>query len=222
MSDEKVVAFVPIKLNNQRFPGKNLVDLGGRPLCEWIFDALVGVKGVGSKYVYCSDESIVKYIPLGLEFLKRPEWLDGFGVKGLDIIGQFIKDVDADIYLLTHATQPFTTIEALQEGLDAVLSGEYDSAFCALELQDYCWYHGKPINYDLKDIIRTQDLEPVFMETGAYFIFRKEVFTEMHQRIGRRPYIKKLDQMEAVDIDTKEDFEFAKAVLSYKKSINLN
>ena len=52
-------------------------------------------------------------------------------------------------------------------------------------------------------------------ETGAFFIFRKEVFTEMGQRIGQKPYIFEIDQFEAVDIDTPEDFEFAKAVAAY-------
>ena len=58
------------------------------------------------------------------------------------------------------------------------------------------------------------------METGAFFIFRKEVFTELGQRIGRRPYIYEISQFEAVDIDTAEDFEFAEAVASYLEKNN--
>ncbi len=46
-------------------------------------------------------------MPAGLTFLKREKWLDGFDVKGLDIIGNFIETVDADIYVLTHVTSPF-------------------------------------------------------------------------------------------------------------------
>ena len=53
------------------------------------------------------------------------------------------------------------------------------------------------------------------METGAFFIFRKEVFTKLHQRIGKNPYMYVIDQFEAVDIDTAEDFEFAKIVAQY-------
>ena len=70
----------------------------------------------------------------------------------------------------------------------------------------------------MKNIVRTQDLDPIYMETGAYFIFRKEVFTELGQRIGNKPYIGVIDQFEAVDIDEAEDFEFAKAVAMYKAS----
>jgi len=211
----KVVAFVPIKLTNQRLPGKNLMELNGRPLCEYIFETLAAVDEIDEKYVYCSDTAIVPYIPSGLSFLKRDSYLDGFQVKGLEIIRQFIEDIDADIYVLTHATQPFTKSESIRNALNRVISGEYDSAFSAVKLQDYFWENGTPINYDPKNIIRTQDLNPLYMETGAFFIFRKEVFTELGQRIGKHPFIYEIGQFEAVDIDEPEDFEFAKVVAKY-------
>lgn len=215
----KVVSFIPIKLDNQRLPGKNLLDLEGRPVCDYIFKTVEEIDEIDEKYVYCSDEAIVPYIPQGLTFLKRDKYLDGYLVKGLEIIEAFVNDVDADVYVLTHATQPFTKADSLRNALAKVTSGEYDSAFSAVVLQDYMWYKGKPFNYDLTDIVRTQELEPVYMETGAFFIFRKEVFTKLHRRIGENPYIYEIDQFEAVDIDTAQDFEFAKAVAAYLKNI---
>ncbi|MCD8290427.1 MAG: acylneuraminate cytidylyltransferase family protein [Prevotella sp.] len=211
----RIVSFIPIKLNNQRLPGKNLLPLNGKPTCQYIFETIKTVEEIDEKYVYCSDESIKEYMPDGLTFLKRDTYLDGFNVKGLEIIDRFVKDVDADIYVLTHVTQPFTKAESIRNALEKVMSGEYDSAFSAVALQDYMWMNGKPFNYDMKDIVRTQDLTPIYKETGAFFIFRKEVFTELGQRIGNHPYIYEIDQFEAVDIDTAEDFEFAKVVAVY-------
>ena len=141
-------------------------------------------------------------------------------VKGLEIIERFVQDVDADIYVLTHVTQPFTKAESIENALEKVKSGQYDSAFSAVALQDYMWYQGKPFNYDMTNIVRTQDLEPVYMETGAFFIFTKEVFTKLHQRIGKNPFIYEIDQFEAIDIDTAEDFEFAKIVAKYLNEKN--
>lgn len=212
---EKVVSFIPIKLNNQRLPGKNLMELEGRPLCNYIFNTIKEVDTIQEKYVYCSDEKIKQYIPNGLRFLKRDSYLDGFAVKGLEIIDYFVRDVDADVYVLTHVTQPFTKAASIKKALDKVLYEGYDSAFSCTCIQDYCWYQGKPFNYDMQDIVTTQNLEPIYMETGAFFIFRKEVFTKLHQRIGKNPYMYVIDQFEAVDIDTSEDFEFAKVVARY-------
>ena len=211
----RVVAFVPIKLNNQRLPGKNTKYLNGRPLCQYMFETLSNVRRLDERYAYCSDEAIAPYIPEGIELLKRDPYLDGFQVKGLEIIARFVQDVDADVYVLAHVTQPFTKPSSIERGLEKVLSGEYDSAFSAVKFQDYFWQDGKPINYDPKDIVRTQDLDPIFMEVGSFFIFRKEVFTKLGQRIGEKPYICEVDQFEAVDIDTAEDFEFAEAVAEH-------
>ena len=215
---EKVVSFIPIKLNNQRLPGKNLMELDGRPLCDYIFETIKGIDEITEKYVYCSDEKIKKYMPQGITFLKRDSYLDGFQVKGLEIIEYFVRDVDADIYVLTHVTQPFTRAESIRNALNKVLYEGYDSAFSCISMQDYCWYKGRPLNYDRKDIVTTQNLEPVYVETGAFFIFRKEVFTKLHQRIGNNPYMYPISQLEAVDIDTAEDFEFAKAVAQYLRT----
>lgn len=215
----KIVSFIPIKLNNQRLPGKNTMLLNGRPLCDYIFETISNVDIIDEKYVYCSDEGIKPYIApyeiKGLRFLKRDNYLDGFQVKGLEIIERFVKDIDADIYVLAHATQPFIKSASIRSALDKVISGEYDSAFSAMVLRDYMWMHGKPLNYDMRNIVRTQDLNPIYMETGGFFIFRKKVFTEFGQRIGYKPYICENNQFEAIDIDTAEDFEFAKVVAIY-------
>lgn len=215
----KTVSFIPIKLNNQRLPGKNLLPLNGCPLCDYIFETVCDVPEIDERYVYCSDEAIIPYIEpyesRGLRFLKRDPYLDGFQVKGLEIIARFVKDVDADIYVLTHVTSPFVRPESFSESISRIKSGEYDSAFSAMALRSYMWMNGKPLNYDMKNIPRTQDLKPIYEETSAFFIFRREVFTEMGQRIGRKPYICEVSRLEAVDVDTAEDFEFAKIVAEY-------
>ena len=211
----KVALFIPIKLNNQRLPGKNIIDLNGRPLCDYVFKMALSLDSVDEKYVFCSDEKIKEYLPCGLSFLQRDKWLDGFEVKGLDIIDSFVNTVDADIYVLTHVTQPFTKAESIDNALKKVMYEDYDSAFSAVCLKDYIWYKGKPLNYELSDVVRTQDMEPVYMETGAFFIFKKEVFTKMHRRIGIKPYIYEIDQFEAIDIDEQEDLDFAKVVAQY-------
>lgn len=211
----KIVSLIPIKLNNQRLPGKNLLPLGKRPMCDYIFETIKEIEEIHEKYVYCSDDSIQKYLPKELTYLRRDPYLDGFQVKGLEIIEYFLQNIRADIYVLTHVTQPFTKADSIRKALLKVMSGENDSAFSAVEIQDYCWYQGKPLNYDMQDIVTTQNLEPVYMETGAFYIFTRDVFERYHQRIGKNPYMMAVDQFEAVDVDTAEDYKMAQVVAEY-------
>jgi CMP-N-acetylneuraminic acid synthetase len=209
MSKKKVVAFVPIKLNSQRLPRKNILPIGNKPLCWHIPNSLLNVEGIDEIYIYCSDDKVKNYLPQGVTFLKRDPKLDGDLVKGFEIYESFINKIDADIYILAHTTSPFIKNTTIKNALNKMLNEDYDSAFSAERIQTFAWYKGKPINYDLNDVPRTQDIEPVYVETSAFFMFKKEVFTKYHRRIGFKPYIQEVSNVEAVDIDTKEDYEFA-------------
>lgn len=211
----KVVAFVPIKLNSQRLPHKNILPVGGKPLCAHICGTLLETQGIDECYVYCSDRQVMEYLPAGMRLLLRDRYLDGNLVKGKEIYQSFINMVDADIYVLAHTTSPFIRKESVEAALGKVIGGGYDSAFSAEKKQTFCWYQGNPVNYDLADVPRTQDLEPVWVETSGFFIFKKEIFTEYGRRIGFHPYIQEVSGMETVDIDTKEDYEWAVSMVQH-------
>lgn len=216
----KIVALVPIKLNSQRLPHKNILPLAGHPLCWHIVNTLVKVKKIDEVYVYCSDETVEKYLPVGAIVKKRDKRLDNDLVKGSEIYRSFINDIDADIYVLAHTTSPFIKLKSIEEALDHVLKKEYDSAFSARRVQTFAWYQGKPINYDLDDVPRTQDMEPIWIETSAFFIFRKELFTKYNRRIGFHPYIQEVSGLEAIDIDEQEDYEMALRLLEMENLKN--
>lgn len=207
----KVVAFVPIKLSNQRLQNKNILPLGGKPLCWHIFAQLLILKKnkkIDDIYVYCSDHSIMNFLPYGIKFIQRSQSLDNDTTKGLEIYNAFMNDVCADVYVLCHATSPFLQSKTIENGIDAVISGNYDSAFTAQKAQTFCWYEGKPLNYSLTDIPRTQDIQPVFIETSAMFVYEKNVMLQ-NRRIGERSKTIITSPIESVDIDYKEDYDLA-------------
>lgn len=214
----KTVAFVPIRLNSKRVVGKNLKMLGEKPLMCYILDTLANIKKIDEVYVYCSQESIKEYLPKGVKFLKRPEFLDRDETLGKEIYEEFTKTIDADIYILAHTTSPFMKEETVEKALDKILNEGYDSAFSCEKIQTFTWYDGKPLNYDLKEIPRTQTIEPIYVETSAFFMFKRDIWKIHKQRIGFKPYMAQVDKIEGVDIDWPEDFEFAEKILeTYKK-----
>lgn len=212
----KTVAFVPIRLNSKRVAGKNLKELGGKPLLRYILDTLIKVNGIDEIYVYSSSEEIISYLPDGVKWLKRPEYLDEDHILGKDIYEEFTNVVNADIYILCHTTSPFIKPATIENALVKVKDGEYDSAFSAEKIQTFTWFKGKPLNYFLNDIPRTQTIEPIYVETSAFFIFRNEIWTKYKQRIGFTPYMAIIDKIEGVDIDWPEDFEFAEKIILCK------
>lgn len=210
----KTVAIMPIKLNNERLPGKNTMDLGGKPLLQHQLLAMQQTGLADEIYVYCSDEAVCPYLPEGIRFLKRPVKLDLPTSNFTQIFSTFSSTVPADIYVYVHATAPFITPQTMTECIQAVQSGEFDSAFCAVKIQDFLWKDGEPLNFDAANVPRSQDLEPIYRETSGVYVFTKEVFEVYHRRIGKKPYIKEVSFKEAVDINNPEDFRLAEAMVN--------
>ncbi|MCI7040911.1 MAG: CMP-N-acetylneuraminic acid synthetase [Lachnospiraceae bacterium] len=215
----RTVACVPIKLNNERTPGKNTkAFFDGTTLIECALKTLVKVKGIDDIYVFCSDHAIKKYLIKGVKFLERPKYLDTKDATPQDIIQEFMKLVDADIYMISHVTSPFVKREHFEECIEAVANGNNDSSFTAERIQKLLWSDSAmPINFDPQNVPRTQDLKPIYDEVSAAYVFTKEVFQMYRRRIGINPHITEVTGIECIDIDYPEDFDIANAV--YKEII---
>lgn len=212
----KIVAVVPMKLNNRRLPQKNTKTFtNGKPLCYYILSTLLSINELDDVYVYCSNPDIQEFIPRGVKYLRRSEALDRDSTKMNEVLKCFAKDIPADIYVMTHTTAPFISKDSIMKGLNAVKSGEYDSSFAAKKLQDFLWKDGVPFNYDLSNIPRTQDLVPLYEETSGFYIYKNEVMTKLNRRIGDNPFIVEVGEIESVDIDEVEDFMIADAIFNH-------
>jgi CMP-N-acetylneuraminic acid synthetase len=215
----KVVAMIPIKLNSERLLKKSVKEFSdGTPLMEFIQRACLGAESIHEVYVYCSNPEVHKHVINGVRYLQRPDYLDTVTINCNDIIREFMKVVDADIFVVSHATSPFTRSSSIETCIQKVASSEYDSAFLAKRFQQFLWQDGKALNFDVQHFPRTQDLKPIYAESSGAFVFAKESFLKYNRRIGVKPYIHELDEIEAIDIDYPIDFEIANAI--YKEIFN--
>ncbi len=216
----KTVAFIPIKLNSERLPLKNIKPFrNGQPLIHYILTTLKKVSEIDEVYVYCSSDEIIKYLPTGVQFLKRELYYDLPTTRFNEVLSSFAQIVAADTYVLTHATAPFISAKTITEGINKVNIDGYDSAFTVCELQEFLWKDNRPFNYELLNIPRTQDLDKMYTETCGMYVYRKQLIVEQDRRIGDNPYLIPVSKIEACDINTEEDFYLADAIYNYKRQI---
>lgn len=212
----KVTAVVPMKLNNRRLPQKNTKCFkNGKPLCWYILSTLLKINEIEEVYVYCSNPDIKKYIPEDVNYLKRSEDLDQDSTKMNEVLQAFAREIPSDIYVMTHTTAPFIKSSSIKKGLEAVLSGDFDSSFAVKKLQDFLWKDGRPFNYELDNIPRTQDLPPLFEETSGFYIYKSNIITNLNRRIGQKPFLVEVSEIESIDIDEPEDFKIADAIYNH-------
>ena len=182
-------------------------------MVHFIQEALIASKKIDEVYIYCSSEAIKNYLIDGVRFLKRPDFLDLNTSNCNNIIREFIKEVDAEYYVVSHATAPFTKTKSIDNCIDAVVKeNNFDSAFTVEKIQTFMWSDGKPMNFNPDHFPRTQDLEPIYMETSGAFVFPKYVFEKYDRRIGINPCLVEVEPIESCDIDTEYDMLVAQSL----------
>jgi CMP-N-acetylneuraminic acid synthetase len=209
----KVVAYVPMKLCNERLPNKNTKRFdNGRPLLSYIFNTLMRAEGLDEVYAYCSDDSICRYLPERVRYLRRNTRLDKSETLINEVMLAFAHDVFADVYVLAHATAPFLSSGSIELGVKKVSKENYDSALTVVPYHDFFWSDDKPLNYDPVSIPRTQDLQPMYAETTGLYIYTRELLVNHNRRVGDRPFLIPVSRIEAIDINEPIDFVIANAV----------
>ncbi len=59
-------------------------------------------------------------------------------------------------------------------------------------------------------MVRTQDLEPVYVETSGFYVYSRDEIMERARRIGDNPLIVEITAAEAIDIDWPADYDTAR------------
>jgi CMP-N-acetylneuraminic acid synthetase len=156
-----------------------------------------------------------------VEVLPRPAHLLGGHVAMNDILLHDVGQVDADLYLQTHSTNPLLRPETIARAVQTLLDQrpEYDSLFGVTPLQTRLWWDGaRAVNHDPAVLLRTQDLPPIYEENSNIYLFDRETLERRGNRIGDRPLIFPIDRAEAWDIDEEVDWVVAEALYGQREA----
>lgn len=218
-TNPRLVALVPMRHVSERVPGKNYRPLAGRPLYEHILKTL-GEVGRISQVVVDTDSPIIAD-GIGSAFpdvlvINRPEHLRADDLSMNKILLHDAELVEADYYVQTHSTNPLLKAGTITEAIEIFLQRypEFDSLFSVSPMQSRLWDQaGRPINHDPGELLRTQDLTPVFEENSCLYIFERGSFLERGNRIGAHPLMFETPPQESIDIDDEFAFRLANALL---------
>jgi len=109
--------------------------------------------------------------------------------------------------------------QTINAAIEAFLSSsKHDSLFSVTRLQRRLWdIDGTPINHDPSQLLRTQDLPPVYEENSCVYIFTRSNLESRQNRIGERPLMFEIDHIEAWDIDDEQDFYIAETLYATRE-----
>ena len=215
--DFDCVALLPLKANSVRVPKKNFRPFNGKPLVHWILDSLLAIDWI--ERVVINTDARPELASVGVTDSGRivirdrsPE-LIGDEVSMNRILEDDIANVPARTYVMTHTTNPLLSSDSIIAAMSAFKNDEQcDSLFTVNKHQTRFYREDvSAVNHDPENLIPTQDLEPWYEENSNLYIFTRESFAKTGARIGAKPRMFQTPRLEAVDIDTLEDWRMAEA-----------
>lgn len=218
-SPQLITALLPMKGHSERVPNKNLRPLSGRPLFHHVASvlqrsALVSCIAIDTDSDLIAREAVREFSKVRI--IPRPAAICGDFVPMNDIIAHDLSVLEGDHFLQTHSTNPLLTLETLERAIADYFSMDpsRDSLFSVTRLQTRLyWESGQPVNHDPEVLLRTQDLPPVFEENSNLYLFSRQSFCRAGgRRVGKSPKMFIMSPLEAVDIDTEENFLLAGAL----------
>ena len=221
------LAIIPARGGSKRLPGKNLLDLNGKPLVAWSIEA-----GLNSKYidkvVVTSDDAdilnIAKYY--GVLSINRPIELSSDTATTFDAVEHAIENIKYyDYIVLLQPTSPLRTEWHIDKAIEFLINKEADAIVSVCEMDHSpLWSNTLDDTLSMAEFLtksiknkRSQDLDSYYRINGAIYICdTKKLLKEKGFFIENRIYAFKMDGETSIDIDNEIDFQLADLILKNK------
>lgn len=215
----KVVALLPMKAHSERVKGKNFRNLNGKPLFVWMLDSLLEISEI--ELVVINTDARKLLAENGVVDSDRVLVRD----RGAELLGDYtsmnlilkndIEAVSADIYVMTHTTNPLLSSETIRLALRRYGEAENNDSLFSVNRYQTRFYRGDstPINHDPNNLLRTQDLEPWYEENSCLYVFTKDSFSMTGARIGKSPLMFETPPLESFEIDEPADWSVVEALM---------
>ncbi|WP_144967221.1 cytidylyltransferase domain-containing protein [Pseudomonas sp. DE0010] len=224
MKINKTTCFLPCRKGSERVPNKNIKPFGGHQfgLIEIKLKQLLQSDAIDAIVLSTNDESILEYASSlrnsKLKLHQRRDDLSSSQTSTDQLVAHALELIGDGNILWTHVTSPFlnaTHYNEIVEVYNEKMAAGFDSLMTTNLIHGFLWQNDIPVNYD-RDVEkwpRTQTLAPVHEVNSGVFLASANIYDQLDDRIGRRPYLHPLDKLVSHDIDWPEDFIVAECLL---------
>jgi 3-deoxy-manno-octulosonate cytidylyltransferase (CMP-KDO synthetase) len=134
-----ILAVIPAREAAQRFPGKPLAHLSGRPLVQWVYEAAASCPAFSEVIVATESEKIAERVR---EFGGQVELTSPDHPSGTDRVAEVAeRHPEAEVVANVQGDQPFATATMLTALVQPYLDGETPPmTTLACPLEDAAWW----------------------------------------------------------------------------------
>lgn len=227
--EKTVLAIIPARGGSKRLPGKNKLDLFGKPLIAWTIDAAINSKVFDEVMVSTDDKEIAEIAikhSASIPFM-RSENLSTDTASSLDVVEDIItlykhNNKHYDIVVLLQPTSPLRDSDDIVNALDTFVVKEANSVLSVCEVDHPLqWCNSLDETLSMESFLkvsvknsRSQNLETYYRLNGAIYIWDVDSFLQKKESILPPSFATIMPRERSVDIDEKIDFLLAEALLN--------
>lgn len=231
---DKFLCIIPARGGSKGLPRKNIKTLVNKPLIAWTIEAAKKSRYIDNVFV-STDENKIKTISIkyGAHVIDRPGELSTDNASTMDTIihsMEYFKNEEGYIpeyILLLQCTSPLRTEKHIDEAIEKLMftNSGADSLISVTKEEHPPWwlrkidsndYLKRFFEFNSEELVRRQDFEDLYRPNGAIYLAKTNVLisTRTFQTEKTIPYI--MDKKSSIDIDTKDDFEYAEWSLTMR------
>ena len=214
-----VMAIIPARGGSKGVPDKNLRQVGGQSLLARSIATAAGSRFAPRLAVSTDSARIAaEAIRFGAVVVDRPERLASDQASSeAALLHALEASPGVEVLVFLQCTSPFLATAELDRAIAAVVDGGADVAFTAVRSHGFLWRRTADgsvsgINHDASQRLRRQDRPVELLETGAAYVMRAEGFQQARHRFFGRTVAVEVDPRRALEIDSPEELELARAL----------
>ena len=228
-----MLAIIPARAGSKRLPGKNIKDLGGKPLIHHTLEAAVAAKKV-TRVIFNTDSKEFRDIALQVEgveapFLRPPELAtDMASASDLHIhTRDWFKEnegIDYETFCIFLPTCPLRLPSDIDAAIELYEERNADIVTSVTRAKPLAWHlnmddesgNMNPI-LDGGSMANYQEMPapPVHLN-GAIYVIRSAPYRKSRSYFGPKTYGYEMPAARSIDIDEPKDFELAEAIYAYQ------
>ena len=231
----KFLAIIPARGGSKRLPGKNKLDLAGKPLIAWTIEAALRSKLLSDVLVSTDDQEtaeISKKAGANVPFL-RPAELSTDTATSFQVVQHaldFIKNysgTEPEFVVLLQPTSPFRDDQDIDNAIGMLTKKNADAVISVCKMDHSPLLSNTlPDDGDMKNFIRpdvagmrTQDMPAYYRINGAIYINRTKILLKEKSLFFKENiFAYKMEKDKSADIDSDEEFRMAELLMRSRLS----
>ena len=212
-----VTAFVPVKGESSRLPGKNWLEFSGTSLLQHKIRQLQRISGIDRVIVSSEADFLLEMAENeGAEAIKRPPSLADESRPISEFVHYSADLVGSGSLLWACVTSPTlrdTTVQDVVSSYPGQIERGFDSVITVMDFKHFVMDESGALNFSVGvQHQNSQELPDWSLFTNGLTLAPVDKMKEWSERFGPRAYRHKVALLESVDIDTAEDYELALAI----------